>query len=374
MESLKRSDLPSARLLHTGWKPPSDAVHLLKDDVALTTQPLHLVEGAGTPRSQIVIVDTVGMDDAGFGRLAAWCWSTTGLVSPLILIVDDDSRREVIRRGLNEGANLVRRPLNQEQLQALLRQLSKQRFGPPGAAASAARQAHYSSFPQQAIGLKAGDQVLDGIFGAWESGERFSASDIVERSTAVIDCLGSTGLSDWVGAVRMHHDSTYQHCLLVTGTLLAIGHHLKMRRSDLGRLAVGGLLHDLGKADIPLAILDKPSALTPHEIAVMRSHPLAGVERLSGMSGMTEEIISLVRDHHEMLDGSGYPNGIAADEISDFVRLLTIADIYAALIERRAYKPPLQAAEAIGIMQGMRDQIDQAFLAAVTPVLRDVAT
>ena len=372
MENLKRSDRPEAHLLYSGGKPPGDAVRFLKEDVTLKALPLQQLEAEARQQSQIVIVDVVGMDDAALGRLAAWRWSPSGLGAPLILIVDEESRRQVIRRGLNEGANLVRRPLDQTDLQSLLRQLSLRRYGPQSSETQGARQALYAAFPPQAVGLLAGDQMLDEVFGALASGGRFSAAGVAERSAAVIDCLGKTGLSDWVVAVREHHDSTYQHCLLVTGTLLSIGHHLRMRRSDLGRLAVGGVLHDLGKADIPLAILDKPAALTPHEIAVMRSHPLNGVERLEGVAGVTPEIVALVRDHHEYLDGSGYPNGIAGDEISDFVRLLTIADIFAALIEKRAYKPTMLAADAIGIMTGMKDQIDQAFLWAAGPVLRDV--
>jgi putative nucleotidyltransferase with HDIG domain len=372
MRSLQNSELPSAKLLHMGGKPPSDAVRFLKDDAALSTLPLQKLEAEAAPRSEIVIVDVVGMDEAALGRLAAWRWSPSGLVAPLILIVDDETRREVIRRGLNEGANLIRRPLDQAQLQMLIRQLSMRQIGPAEAGPPGARQARYDAFPRQAAGLQAGDLMLDGIFGAWATGEGVNAAEIMQRSSALIDCLGQAGLSDWVVAVRAHHDSTYQHCLLVTGTLVAIGHALKMRRSDLGRLALGGLLHDIGKADIPLTILDKPAALTPHELAVMRSHPLAGVERLAKVSGITPDVVALVRDHHELIDGSGYPNGIAGDEIGDFVRLLTIADIYAALIERRSYKQPLSAADAIDVLKSMKDQIDQAFLAAITPVLRDV--
>ena len=92
-------------------------------------------------------------------------------------------------------------------------------------------------------------------------------------------------------------------------------------------------LHDIGKARIPLAILDKPARLDPGEEEIMRSHPVIGYELLKGLAGITPEILDGVRHHHEYLDGSGYPDGLTAPKISDLVRLLTISDIFAALIE-----------------------------------------
>jgi putative nucleotidyltransferase with HDIG domain len=354
--------------------PATDTVRALDDEAQLSYLPISRLERQPPQTAEIVVADMQGIDEEGFARFNDWRFSPRGLVAPLILIVDDDSRKRVLRRGLNEGANLLKRPLEKTTLKPLIVQLHTANLARARKIQPDARDSHYAAFPEQAEGLKAGNAVLDDIFNAWSANEAFDADSIAERSAAIIECVGQTGLSDWVTAVRQHHDSTYQHCLLVTGTLLSIGHHLKMRRSDLGRLAVGGLLHDIGKADIPLDILDKPSRLSEHELIVMRSHPLAGVERLAGKRGATPEIIMLVRDHHEFLDGSGYPNRLKGDEISDFVRLLTIADIYSALMERRAYKPPMRADDAIGLMASMREQIDQALLAATVPVLRDVRT
>ncbi len=78
------------------------------------------------------------------------------------------------------------------------------------------------------------------------------------------------------------------------------------------------------------------------------------------------------RDHHEYLDGSGYPNGLMADNISDPVRLLTIADIFSALIERRSYKAEMKPERAVQIMLGMEGKLDEQILASVLPVLRSV--
>jgi len=82
-----------------------------------------------------------------------------------------------------------------------------------------------------------------------------------------------------------------------------------------------------------LLILDKPDRLDPGEEEIMRSHPVIGYELLKNIEDITPEILDGVRHHHEYLDGSGYPDALTAPEISDLVRLLTISDIFAALIE-----------------------------------------
>jgi putative nucleotidyltransferase with HDIG domain len=194
-----------------------------------------------------------------------------------------------------------------------------------------------------------------------------------ERSSVVVHSLADTGLQDWIMAVREHHNSTYQHCLLVTGVLVGLGQALGMKPHDLRRLASGGLLHDIGKAAIPLSILDKPASLSADELKIMQRHPGIGAARLSQGPGVSEDLIRLVRDHHEYLDGSGYPNGIMDNNIPDPVRLLTIADVYAALIERRSYKVSLTSADAVAALEAMRGQIDMALLRACAPVLRKVA-
>src|SRR5450759_928337 len=100
-------------------------------------------------------------------------------------------------------------------------------------------------------------------------------------------------------------------------------------------------LHDIGKARIPLSILDKPGRLDPGEEDIMRRHPVIGYDLLKDISGISPEILDGVRHHHEYLDGSGYPDALMAPEISDPLRLLTISDIFAALIESRPYRPAM---------------------------------
>jgi HD-GYP domain-containing protein (c-di-GMP phosphodiesterase class II) len=129
------------------------------------------------------------------------------------------------------------------------------------------------------------------------------------------------------------------------------------------------MFHDVGKARIPLAILDKPARLDRDERALVETHPAVGHEALKDNPTISPEILDVVRHHHEALDGSGYPDGLCAESISDLVRILTISDIFAALIEQRTYKPTMSREQAYEIIQGMHGKLEMSLVAA----FRDVA-
>jgi putative nucleotidyltransferase with HDIG domain len=154
-------------------------------------------------------------------------------------------------------------------------------------------------------------------------------------------------LNRWISAVRPHHGGTYQHCMLVPGVAVAFGQIPCIPSSDLKRLAFAALVHDAGKANVPLAILDKPGPLTADEMAIMRQHPVTGADLIASSPGIEQIVVDVVRHHHEYLDGSGYPDGLRGDEIPDLVRIATIADIFGALVEKRAYKATRSGLEAM---------------------------
>ena len=113
-----------------------------------------------------------------------------------------------------------------------------------------------------------------------------------------------------------------------------------------------------------MSILDKPGRLDPAEEETMRRHPVIGYELLRDIVGISPEILDGVRHHHEYLDGSGYPDGLKAPEISDLVRLLTISDIFAALIEARPYRPPMSRPDAYKILCGMDGKLENSLVKA----------
>ena len=143
----------------------------------------------------------------------------------------------------------------------------------------------------------------------------------------------------------------------------AIG--LGFSEPDRQQLVRAALVHDVGKAKIPLSILNKPGPLDASERAVMSEHAALGHAILVQAGGFDDAVLSVVRHHHEMLDGSGYPDGLAGRQIGDLVRLLTVCDIYAALVERRPYRAPMPSAKAIQVLYGMTGKLDMDFVRAL---------
>jgi HD-GYP domain-containing protein (c-di-GMP phosphodiesterase class II) len=130
------------------------------------------------------------------------------------------------------------------------------------------------------------------------------------------------------------------------------------------RLGMAATLHDIGKARIPLAILDKPGRLDPGEEDIMRQHPVIGYDLLKDIPGISSETLDAVKHHHEYLDGSGYPDALTAPQISDLVRLLTISDIFAALIESRQYRAAMPREDAYKILCDMDGRLETSLVKA----------
>jgi putative nucleotidyltransferase with HDIG domain len=217
-------------------------------------------------------------------------------------------------------------------------------------------------------GIEAAHQVMVKIFERLPAGSPLTLDDVMQAETQILKAIKRSSLREWLAAVGRHHDSSYRHCLFVTGFAVAFAQHLGMRDEDQRRLTRAALLHDVGKAFIPVAILDKPGTLTEEEMNEIRKHPRLGYEALSAEGSFPREMLDVVLHHHEFLDGSGYPEGLRGNEISDIVRLMTIVDIHAALVEKRSYRLPFTHAKAFAIMEQMGGKLDQSLLQAFRPV------
>ena len=217
-------------------------------------------------------------------------------------------------------------------------------------------------------GVEAAHAVMVKIFEKLPAGVPLKFSDIVEAENKILKAIKHSSLREWLTTVGCHHAGSYRHCLFVTGFAVAYAQHLGMREDDQRRLARAALLHDVGKAYIPVAILDKPGPLTLEEMEEMRQHPRRGYDALTAQGGFPPEMLDVVLHHHEFLDGSGYPNNLSSNQISDIVRVTTIVDIYAALVEKRAYRMPFTHSRAFAMMEGMGGKLDQQLLQAFRPV------
>jgi putative nucleotidyltransferase with HDIG domain len=217
-------------------------------------------------------------------------------------------------------------------------------------------------------GVAAAHAVMVKIFEKLPAGVPLKFSDVVEAESKILKAIKHSSLREWLTTVGCHHVESYRHCLFVTGFAVAFAQHLGMREDDQRRLARAALLHDVGKAFVPVAILDKPEQLTDAEMNVMRTHPRRGYNALAAQGGFPLEMLDVVLHHHELLDGTGYPNGLRDNQISDIVRLITIVDIYAALVEKRAYRLQFTHAKAFAMMEAMGGKLDQHLLQAFRPL------
>ena len=153
-------------------------------------------------------------------------------------------------------------------------------------------------------------------------------------------------LFDMLANMRNLEDPIYSHSLNVALISRSIGKWLHLSSADLNTLTLAGLLHDIGKTQIPEEILNKPSKLTEEEFAMMRSHPLLG-KKLLNNKGFDSRILAATLQHHERSDGSGYPRGLMEDEMDDFSCIIAIADVYDAMTSARAHRDPLCSFQVI---------------------------
>ncbi|HMD48446.1 MAG TPA: HD domain-containing phosphohydrolase [Bryobacteraceae bacterium] len=172
------------------------------------------------------------------------------------------------------------------------------------------------------------------------------------RNKALIDSLeeAESFLFALAQAVEHRDPNTGRHCQRLAVASVMLGEALGLPNSDLTALFRGGYLHDIGKVAIPDSILFKNGSLTSDEWAIMRSHPVRGEEICRTMKSLWP-VLPIIRNHHEHWDGTGYPDGLAGEDIPLLARILQVADIYDALTTERPYKPALTHADAIAVME-----------------------
>lgn len=185
----------------------------------------------------------------------------------------------------------------------------------------------------------------------------------MNQASVIVDAVNDIGkhMSSMVSHVPiagkrlcniMHHDyGTFTHSSNVGFFASLLAHHLGYSEADTMEIAVGGLLHDLGKLDIDQRILNKPGKLDEIEFRAIKTHPLIGFRRLVCETNVTRGQMLMAYQHHERIDGRGYPVGISGNEIDDFAKICAVADVFEALTSNRPYRTALSAEKAIEIMR-----------------------
>jgi putative two-component system response regulator len=172
------------------------------------------------------------------------------------------------------------------------------------------------------------------------------------RNKTLIDSLDEAETILLALAQTVEHRDPYtgKHCQRLSVASVMLGEALGLPSQDLTSLYRGGFLHDIGKIGIPDSILFKRDMLTAEEWEVMRSHPARGEEICRPMRSLWP-VLPIIRGHHERWDGSGYPDGLAGEEIPLLARILQVADIYDALTTERPYKLALAPDAAFAVME-----------------------
>lgn len=168
---------------------------------------------------------------------------------------------------------------------------------------------------------------------------------VVERMIQSV--LRNAGALTCLGRVKQKDHYTFEHSVNVSVLLVNFCHHMGMNRRTIHDAAIGGLLHDVGKVLTPDAILNKPGALSDEEFAQIREHVGHGVDIVSEIVGISDLSLAVVAQHHEHMDGGGYPAALQGEQISQLGQMAAIVDVYEALTSNRAYRPAMEPSHAL---------------------------
>ena len=172
-----------------------------------------------------------------------------------------------------------------------------------------------------------------------------------------------------VGTLKISDEYTFKHCVDVATMSMVIAKKYGLDESAIRDVGIAGLLHDVGKIKIPNEILNKPSRLTDQEFELMKQHARFGYEMLKEKNAFDNSILMGVLQHHEKLNGGGYPNGLKEDQIHLYAKIIAVADIYDSLVTKRAYKNRFSKRDAIEMIMAMTSELDifvmQSFLDSV---------
>ena len=172
-----------------------------------------------------------------------------------------------------------------------------------------------------------------------------------------------------ISALKVSDEYTFKHSVDVATMAMIVSRQYGFNDEQVRQIGVSGLLHDIGKSRIPTEVLNKAQKLTDEEFALIKKHSLLGYEILKDKPELSNAVKMGVLQHHEKINGSGYPMGVTEEQIHIFAKIIAVTDIYDALVTERPYKKaftPRNAVEMIMAMTGELDlQVMQSFLESV---------
>ncbi len=190
-----------------------------------------------------------------------------------------------------------------------------------------------------------------------------------ERCLPLVDDISSSvmrnpGALVSLARLKTADDYSYMHSVAVCALMVSLARQLGMDSDACRRAGLAGLLHDMGKALMPIEVLNKPGRLTDAEFTVMRTHPERGHELLLEGRGAGPEALDVCLHHHEHMDGTGYPHRLEGEAISQLARMGAVCDVYDAITSNRPYKAGWDPAESIARMASWKGHFDPVIFGA----------
>ena len=225
--------------------------------------------------------------------------------------------------------------------------------------------------PVQQAALKNTLESFNSIADLISEGNPVAYEDVTANCAPLLKAVQDQNYKEMLSGVRGHDNYSYVHSMRVATLLSLFGSAIGIKGEDHMTLTAGGLLHDVGKMVIPHEVLNKAGKLDDKEFGVMKSHVTHTLEFLEKTQTLPKGVIIIAGEHHEKLDGTGYPFGLAGKELNQLARMATIIDVFSALTDRRVYKPPMSPEKALGIMGSMTGHLDQTLTLIFKEMLLD---
>lgn len=204
------------------------------------------------------------------------------------------------------------------------------------------------------------ERVAHGIQYIYSNVDTVNLADTTDSITN--DLLSAIDSNDAIAidisALKTSDEYTFKHSVDVATISMILAKQQGLSRKQIYEIGVAGLLHDVGKTKVPSSILNKPARLDDNEFEVMKQHSVFGYRMIKDRAEFSNEISMAVLQHHEKMNGVGYPLGITRNQITPFAKILSVADIYDALVTERPYKQAFSQRDAVEMIMSMTEELD----------------
>ncbi len=202
--------------------------------------------------------------------------------------------------------------------------------------------------PKAAASYRNAVEIMNSVLEQVRDGRAVDVETVRTAVSPMIDSvLRNPDAMSWFVAMQKRDDYTYHHSIATSVWAVVLGLHLGFDRRSLDKLAIGGMLLDIGKTRLPEDLLRKPDQLTPHEADLMCQHVHFSLDMAKTAPGISPDILDMIENHHERYDGSGYPRGVAGADIPVYGRIAGIVDCYDAMVTPRPYAPARSSYDAV---------------------------